>query len=258
MSNTALQSAERIVSLAVSNFAARPGRQYSFCVGKPISETHVAPTDGAVTVGNASAFSWDGGVVYAASGAALTAVSGSPSPGQYAVANGVYQLNVGDALSKVVITYRFEGLSQANFPGALQAAFLQDGFAISDLINGAAYAVSQGWLTANSAPSDDVQNFTLEQSGWTEGGGTAPTMAASGQQLINVCAAIDATPGAARFAAKNLLSAFVGMVGDNTFAPEDVMPGYGYALTQGWVRPAAQNSFDPVWGLTAAGAAAAT
>ena len=162
MSNTALQSAERIVSLAVSNFAARPGRQYSFCVGKPISETHVAPTDGAVTVGNASAFSWDGGVVYAASGAALTAVSGSPSPGQYAVANGVYQLNVGDALSKVVITYRFEGLSQANFPGALQAAFLQDGFAISDLINGAAYAVSQGWLTANSAPSDDVQNFTLE------------------------------------------------------------------------------------------------
>lgn len=256
MSNTASASGQRFVEKAVAA-GARPGWQLQVSLGKPISETHVIPTDGAVTVGNAAAFSWDGGVVNA-SGGALTAETGAPAPGQYAVANGVYQFNIGDALSKVGITYRFEGLSQANFPGALQAAFLQNGFAIADLINGLAYAVTEGWLSASSAVSDDVQTYTLEQSGWTEGGGTAPTSAQSGQQLINVCAAIDATPGAARFAAKSLVTAFVGTVGGNTFAPEDLMPGYGYALSEGWVRPAGQNQFDAVWGLTAAGAAAAT
>jgi hypothetical protein len=256
MSNTASASAQRFVEKAVAA-GARPGWRLTVCVGKPINETHVIPTDGVVTV-NAGAFSWDGGVVYAATDAALTAVTGAPAPGQYAFTNGVYQFNVGEALSKVVITYRFEGLSQANFPGALQAAFLQDGFAIADLINGSAYAVSEGWLSTSSAASDDVQTYTLEQSGWAEGGGVAPTLAQSAQQLINVCVAIDATPGGARFAAKDLLAAFVGTVGDNTFAPEDVMPGYGYALAEGWVRPAGQNQFDPIWGLTAAGVAAAT
>ncbi len=198
-------------------------------------------------------------MTYAATGAALTAVSNSPTQGQYAVVNGVYQFNVADALSKVNITYRFIGRSQSLFPGALQAAFLQAGYAMSDLINGLAYAVTEGWLsTISSPPSEDLLTYTLEQPGWTEAGATAPSLAASAQQLVNVCAAINAAPDTVRFAAKSLASAFVGTVGDNTFAPEDLMPGYGYALSEGWVRPCGQNQFDPVFTLTAAGAAQAS
>lgn len=258
MSYTPAQSATEILSIFVGTQSARPGRSFSVCLGTPVTETFIVPTDGKISVGNAGAFAADSGVVYAASGDALTAVTGSPAQGQYAVAGGVYQLNVADALAKVAITYRFLGLQQSRFPGALQADFLGAGYALSDLIAGLAYCVTEGWLSTQSAAGDSLQTYTLEQPGWTEAGGTAPTVAQSGQQLVNVCAALNATPLAARFATKDLVSAFVGEVGGNTFAPEDLMPGYGYALSEGWLRPCGQNPFDPVFVLTAAGAAAAT
>lgn len=259
MSYTPAQSASEILSIFVGTQSARPGRSFSVCLGPPLTETWIVATDGKVSVGNASVFAADGGVVYAASRNALTAVTGSPAQGQYAVvAPGVYQFNVADALAKVNITYRFLGLEQSRFPGALQADFLGAGYALSDLIAGLAYCVTEGWLSTQSAAGDSLQTYTLEQPGWTEAGGTAPTMAQSGQQLVNVCAALNATPLAARFVVKDLVAAFVGEVGGNTFAPEDLMPGYGYALSEGWARPCGQNAFDPVFVLTAAGAAAAT
>jgi len=256
MSNTPLSSAQRVLSLFVSTYAARPWRSFVVCLGKPITENLTVPTDGKLAVGNSPTWSWDGGVSYAA-GSALTAVTGAPAVGQYAISAGLYSFNVGDALAKVKINYRFATLEQTNFPGALQAAFLADGFALSDLINGLAYAVTEGWLSTNSAPADDVQTFTLEQPGFAEAGGTAPTLAESGQQIVNVCAALNATPGAARFAASGLVGGFVGTVGGNTFAEEDLLPGAYYAVAQGWLRPTGNKWSDPVFALTAAGAAAA-
>jgi hypothetical protein len=155
-------------------------------------------------------------------------------------------------------------LTLAEFPGALQKQFLQAGYQISDLIAGLAYAVAQGWLSMGQfypGAGDGTigsQIYVLEQAGFAEAGGTAPTIAASGQQLINTAAALNDRPGAARFDASLLQASFVGAVGENTFAVEDVMPGYGYALAQGWVRPCGQKFFDPVFSLTAAGAAQAS
>lgn len=255
MSNTPLSSAQRILSLFVSTYSARPGRSFPVSIGSPTTETHTVATDGTVTVGNAAAWTWDGGVRYA-NGSALTAVSSLPAQGQYSVAAGVYSFNAADELAKVAVTYRFASLEQRNFPGALQAAFCQSGFALGDLIVGLAYAVTEGWLSTTSAPTDDAQSYTLEGPGFTEAGGTAPTMAASAQQVVNVCAGLNATPGAARFDANGLVGSFVGTAGSNTFAPEDLLPGVYYAVNQGWLRPASQP--DPVFSLTAAGAAQAT
>jgi hypothetical protein len=149
----------------------------------------------------------------------------------------------------------------AKFPGAIQAAFLAAGYQIGDLVAGLAYAVGEGWLTLGDVYVDGAGNecqlYIIEQAGWTEAGGTAPTMAVAAQQLINVCAAINKVPSGGRFEAENLVNSFVGTVGNNTFAPEDLIPGYGYALAQGWVRPCGQNLFDPVFALTAAGVAQA-
>jgi len=60
-----------------------------------------------VTVGNASAFVDDEGVVYAATGLPLTKVASSPSAGQYSVAAGVYTFNAADAGKAVLATYTY-------------------------------------------------------------------------------------------------------------------------------------------------------
>ena len=127
--------------------------------------------------------------------------------------------------------------SLAKFPGSLQAAFLAAGYAISDLSAGLAYALEQGWLSLSDTYVDgagnDLQQYVLEQAGFAEAGGAAPTQAAAAQQMINVAAAIDNSPNSGRFSLANLTSAFVGTVGDNTFAPEDLIGAYGYAFAQG-------------------------
>lgn len=157
-------------------------------------------------------------------------------------------------------------LSVSRFPGAVQEQFLsayqsspQQG--INDLTAGLAYAVQQGWLSispSNPDPSRNLQMYELEQAGFSEAGGTVPTQAAAAQQLINVVTALNSTPGAAQFNLDYIASSFVGTVGGNTFAPEDLIPGYGYAVAEGWVRPILGSGFGNVFSLTAAGAAQAT
>jgi hypothetical protein len=53
------------------------------------------------------AWSADGGVTYAGSGAALRAVQASPQAGQYLVSGGVYRFSAADAGQPVVVTYGF-------------------------------------------------------------------------------------------------------------------------------------------------------
>ena len=65
---------------------------------------HVAPTQ-TVPVVPAARFVADGGVSYAASGAALAAVTGVPAPGQYAVSAGTYTFSGADANAPVAISY---------------------------------------------------------------------------------------------------------------------------------------------------------
>lgn len=60
-----------------------------------------------VTVTNSAAFVLDGGVKYS-SGTALTAVTGAPAHGQYAVSAGVYTFNATDANAAVNIGYWFQ------------------------------------------------------------------------------------------------------------------------------------------------------
>jgi hypothetical protein len=57
----------------------------------------------------------DGGLVYAATGAAFTAVAASPALGQYAVAAGVYTFGAADAGAAVAISYGYvpQDLAQA-------------------------------------------------------------------------------------------------------------------------------------------------
>jgi hypothetical protein len=154
-------------------------------------------------------------------------------------------------------------LALSKFPGAIQSAFLAAGYQMTDLVAGLAYALTEGWLSlspnsSTNAAGDMYAEYELEQAGFSAAGGVAPTQPAAAQQLINVAAALNNTPGGARFAAKYLVASFVGTVGENTFAPEDVMPGYGYALAEGWVKPCGDSLFDPVFALTAAGVAQAT
>ncbi len=106
--------------------------------------------------------------------------------------------------------------------------------------------------------SGDCQMYVLEQAGWTEGGGTAPTTAASGQQAVNAAVAQGGAAGGPVLPVRALVSAFVGTVGGNTFEPEDVMSGAYYAVSQGWFRPAGRDLFEPAFVLTAAGVAQAT
>lgn len=150
-------------------------------------------------------------------------------------------------------------LSIAGFPGAIQASFLGAGYAITDLAAGLAYAVSESWLSIGNG-SNNCQEYVLETAGWTAGGGTAPTLAASGQQLLNLVFETNPTPNSTVCSAQAMLSTFVGTVGGNTFEPEDMIPAIGYAYSQGWLRPYGPPlaSFGLSFVLTAAGAAAAT
>ena len=158
--------------------------------------------------------------------------------------------------------FQLSGPRVADFPGVAQATFLALGHQVADLAAALSAAVEAGWLSLGQfyAGGGDgttgSQMYVLEQAGFVEAGGTAPTQAASAQQLLNVAAAINDTPGAGRFSLDFLTRAFVGTVGDNTFAPEDVMPGYGYALSQGWVRPV-EGLNGSVFSLTSAGVAQA-
>lgn len=148
-------------------------------------------------------------------------------------------------------------LSISGFPGALQAAFLNAGFQISDLAAGLGYAVSQGWLLLGNA-FGACQMYVLQWSGFAAGSGSAPTMASSGQQAINVMVNnLGGTAGSC-FSAAGLGASFVGTVGGNTFAIEDLLPGLWYAVAQGWLFPAGQNFEGPSFSLTAAGVAQAT
>ena len=58
-----------------------------------------------VTVAKAAAWNGDGGVILTASGAALTPVTGTPGPEQYAVAAGVYTFNAAQKGLAVSIAY---------------------------------------------------------------------------------------------------------------------------------------------------------
>jgi hypothetical protein len=148
-------------------------------------------------------------------------------------------------------------VTTSRFPGAIQIAFLGAGYALTDLSAGLAYAVGQGWLTQgqtyNEGQPGASQTYALEQSGWTQGGGTAPTMAQSAQQLLNVWPA-PVTANNSIVTARGIVGVFVGTVGGNTFAPEDLLPGAYYAVAQGWLRPFGQP-FSNEWYLTAAGVA---
>jgi hypothetical protein len=56
---------------------------------------------------NASAFAADLGVVYAASGLALTRVATAPTVGQYTLSAGVYTFNAGDAGKAILVSYAY-------------------------------------------------------------------------------------------------------------------------------------------------------
>jgi hypothetical protein len=144
-----------------------------------------------------------------------------------------------------------DALSAARFPGALQIVFLQAGYTLADLSAGLAYAVGQGWLSQGQA-FGQTQSYALEQSGFAEGGGAAPSVSASAQQLLNVWPSPAANASVIK--AEAIVGTFVGTVGGNTFAPEDLLPGAWYAVAQGWLRPWG-NGFMNEWYLTAAGVA---
>lgn len=144
------------------------------------------------------------------------------------------------------------------FPGTLQKTFLQAGGTLSDLSAGLSYAVSHGWLSLGRSYGDGTtQDYVLEQAGFAQAGGAQPTPAQSAQQLLKVCAAINPTAGSARFSAEAVVKSFVGTAGGITFAPEDLIPGLGYALSEGWVRSVAGRAYELEFSLTAAGVAQA-
>ncbi len=60
-----------------------------------------------VTVQNAATFDTDLGVIYAATGAAFTKVSGSPTIGEYSESAGVYTFSTSDAGVSVLIDYLY-------------------------------------------------------------------------------------------------------------------------------------------------------
>jgi len=74
-----------------------------------LNEAGAVPSSSAytVTVGNHATFVADLGVAYAATGAMLTPVTGSPSTGQYSVAGGVYSFSAGDAGAALLFTYTY-------------------------------------------------------------------------------------------------------------------------------------------------------
>ncbi len=144
-----------------------------------------------------------------------------------------------------------------NFAGAVQSAFFAAGYSLTDLVAGLAFAVNAAWLTQGHT-LNGVTTYTLEQAGFAAASGTAPTSAASGQRLVDAAVAQGGAALSGVFELSAIAPAFIGTVGDNTFAPEDLIAGYAYAFSQGWVRPSGANLFDPVFTLTAAGVAAAT
>lgn len=66
-----------------------------------------AATPFTVTVANATKFVDDLGVVYAATGQAMTRVASAPTTGQYSVSAGVYTFAAGDANAAVLIDYTY-------------------------------------------------------------------------------------------------------------------------------------------------------
>ena len=67
----------------------------------PASSTYV------ITTANASAWTADLGVIYAATGLPLTRVSSVSAAGQYSVSAGVYTFNSADASAAVIISYNY-------------------------------------------------------------------------------------------------------------------------------------------------------
>lgn len=61
----------------------------------------------AYSVANLAGFDADLGIVYAASGLALTRVTSAPAVGQYSVAAGVYTFNSGDAGKAILASYSY-------------------------------------------------------------------------------------------------------------------------------------------------------
>lgn len=60
-----------------------------------------------ITVTNSSNWQFDLGVIYAATGLALTRVASSPAQGQYSVSSGVYTFASADASAAVLISYTY-------------------------------------------------------------------------------------------------------------------------------------------------------
>jgi hypothetical protein len=74
------------------------GEAWTVPGGSPYTVTPIAPY---------GPFASDQGVVYAATGVALTLVSGTPAKGQYAQASGVYTFAAADANAAILISYGF-------------------------------------------------------------------------------------------------------------------------------------------------------
>jgi hypothetical protein len=263
---TQLQSAQRVLSLLIAA-GARPGRSFPVQVppGLAAGASFSASSQG-ITMGQSNPAGPDsllqpllvtpGMTVFDASTGQTVGTVDSWPAGSRTLILTAPALAASAGAADLLIFYSTP--FARGFPGALQSAFLQSGYQIGDLAGGLAYAVAQGWLSQGQTIGGS-QNYTLELAGWTTAGGTAPTMAAAAQQVINVC--VHTLGGAAnrdRFEAKSLASYFVGTVGGNTFAPEDLLPGVYYAVAQAWLRPAEADLFEPVFVLTAPGVAQAS
>jgi hypothetical protein len=90
-------------------FAGRQGIQVVYTAGYQSTDAAVIPATPYQVTALAPYGAWasDQGVVFSATGAALTAVTGTPSTGQYSVTAGVYTFAAADAGKAVQISYGF-------------------------------------------------------------------------------------------------------------------------------------------------------
>jgi hypothetical protein len=79
----------------------------SYVAGYQVSETQTIASGTLTALAPYGAWGTDQGVVYASTGVALTAVSGTPAQGQYKVSAGAYTFNAADNAASVTLSYGF-------------------------------------------------------------------------------------------------------------------------------------------------------
>lgn len=79
----------------------------NYTAGYQVSETQTIESGTLTALQPYGAWATDQGVVYASSGAALTAVASSPAQGQYTIDDGVYGFNSSDNASPVTLSYGY-------------------------------------------------------------------------------------------------------------------------------------------------------